>query len=142
MKHWLRKNKPSEPEVDDQPTEVFGEIFNPDNDAPVRVRSVKEFVVNIIEESQKKDAEIDQLNKQLEALESVVEERDVARLALEQSDLTNTRLKQKIDGLQKKVEDQKHKIQQLRDERNDLKLKLSINKTPTRRSRKEKHEKV
>lgn len=141
MKKWLKKaknnNPPSEYTAETQVVEVFDNVFNSNNDAPVRVRSVKEFVVNMIEESRQKDSEISGLKEQLEKLGSTIEERDVARLALEQADLVRERLKGEIDQLKKKVAEQKQKNQKLRDENNDLKLKLAIKRTRTKRTVKE-----
>lgn len=142
MKNWLKKTKNSNSlpshAAEAQVVGVFDNVFNPNNDAPVRVRSVKEFVVNMIEESRQKDSEISKLNEQLEKLNAVIEERDVARLALERADLVREKLKREIDQLKKKIAEQKQKNQKLRDENNNLKLKLAIKRTRTTKSAKEK----
>lgn len=139
MKHWLKKAKLNHEQVtNDRAAEVFGEVFNVNNDAPVRVRNVKDFVIEIIEDSQKKDVEIDQLKTKLEAAEAREEELAVARLALEQADLTRARLEDKNNQLQKKLDEQKQKNRRMRDENNDLKLKLAIRRKKVTRPGKEK----
>ena len=132
MKHWLRKNKIVNKQIaESEDVEVFGEIFNSNNDAPVRVRNVKEFVVSIIEESRRKEDEITDLRKQVEGLGTKEEELSVARLMLEQADLNTQKLKDEISRLREKLDEQKNKNQKLRDENNDLKLKSMIKRKRT-----------
>lgn len=133
---WLISHSPSIQTKPNRESEnCFEGIINPNNNAPVRVRSVKEFVVRLIEEQAKKDTEIGNLKKEIAATEHICDELGAARLMLEQQDLTAKKLREEVAELNEKLKDQKSKNRELKDQINDLKLKTMIK---VRKPRKEK----
>lgn len=116
--------------------ECFDGTICSDNNMPVRVRTVKEFVVKLTEETQQKDAEITNLKKDLESIDSLRDELDVARLTLEQADLTKEKLRNEVAQLKQKLSDERQKNRQLKEQINDLKLKKILKDNKVKQTRK------
>lgn len=116
--------------------ECFDGTTCSDNNMPVRVRTVKEFVVKLAEEAQQKDAEITNLKKDLESIDPLRDELDVARLTLEQADLTKEKLRNEVAQLKQKLSDERQKNRQLKEQINDLKLKKILKDNKVKQTRK------
>lgn len=77
-----------------------------------------------------------QIKVELESIDPLRDELDVARLTLEQADLTKEKLRNEVAQLKQKLSDERQKNRQLKEQINDLKLKKILKDNKVKQTRK------